>query len=393
MSRISKTAVMSRIGLLFALIALALFLAGGVTLAAVIDGTAGDDTLTGTGRSDFIDGYEGNDTIYGKAGWDELWGGFDSDVLRGNGGNDTLHGEGGDDTLEGADGDDELRGADGKDNLKGGGSNDRLYDRDGNTAVVDTLNCGTGEDVVKADPSDFVARNCETVNADGGVDLLPDLGMGEPRNIHIEGTGTQKRLRFSTTIVNVGDGRFEVTGRRPPSASAADMTTIQRIYDSVGDYRERSTTATFFYSGDGHEHWHVKDLEHYQLFPLDDGGNVVEPAVGEGAKNGFCFYDNHNWGSNEPEYYVGCENGNPTALRVTMGLSRGWGDIYSATLPTQYIDITGLADGRYRLQVTADEADWFLESDETNNFTWVDLAITGNVVTVLQYGPSAPQVG
>ncbi|HEV2091988.1 MAG TPA: lysyl oxidase family protein, partial [Rubrobacter sp.] len=81
-----------------------------------------------------------------------------------------------------------------------------------------------------------------------------------------------------------------------------------------------------------------------------------------------------------------------------MGLSRGWGDTYFANLVGQYLDITGVADGRYRLLVTADGnstvgTDRFLESDETNNSTWVDLQITGNTVTVLQYGPSAPPVG
>jgi hypothetical protein len=80
--------------------------------------------------------------------------------------------------------------------------------------------------------------------------------------------------------VNVGAGQFEVTGRRPDT-NTTDMTTTQRIFDSVGDYRGRSTAATFIYSGDGHEHWHVKDLEDYNLLQLDASGNVVEPAVVE----------------------------------------------------------------------------------------------------------------
>ncbi len=135
------------------------------------------------------------------------------------------------------------------------------------------------------------------------------------------------------------------------------------------------------------------------MIQLDESGNVVEPAVVErGSKVGFCFFDNTNYGSSELEYYVGCENGNPAALRVTMGLSRGWGDTYPWGLVGQYLDITGLADGRYRLRVTADGdsaegSDRFLESDETNNSTWADLQITGGTVTVLKYGPSAPPVG
>ena len=81
-----------------------------------------------------------------------------------------------------------------------------------------------------------------------------------------------------------------------------------------------------------------------------------------------------------------------------MGLSRGWGDLYGAGTLDQYLDVTDLADGRYRLRLTADGhsadgTDRFLESDETNNSTWADLRIEGNTVTVLEYGPSAPPVG
>jgi hypothetical protein len=81
-------------------------------------------------------------------------------------------------------------------------------------------------------------------------------------------------------------------------------------------------------------------------------------------------------------------------LRVTMGHSRGWGYTYPWGLVGQYLDMTGLPDRRYRLRVTADGnsadgSDRFLDSDETNNSTWADLQITGDTVTVLEYGPSA----
>jgi len=382
---------------LSASILLALFIVSSVALADVINGTAGRDNLVGTSRTDDIFGHEGNDTVDGRGAWDELWGGFGSDSVYGRGGNDTLHGEGGNDTLNGGPGDDELRGADGVDVLSGAAGDDRLFDRDGNAAERDSFSCGRGKDTVRADSTDRVASSCENVNPDG-EDLLPDLGMAQLADIQIRNTGTEKQLRFSTTIVNIGDGPFELTGRRPDT-NTTEMSTTQRIYDSAGDYRDRSTAATFIYSGDGHDHWHVKDLEDYDLFQLDGSGNVVEPAVVDQIeKIGFCFFDNTKYGSSEPEYYVGCENGNPDALGVTMGLSRGWGDTYGANTVGQYLDITGLADGRYRLRVTADGDsadgfDRFLESDETNNTTWADLRITGDTVTVLQYGSSTTPVG
>lgn len=385
-----------RIPIVLSVSMIALFVVSSVALAAVINGTAGDDTLVGTSRTDDIFGHGGNDTVDGARAWDELWGGFGSDSVYGRGGNDTLHGEGGNDTLYGGSGDDELRGADGVDVLSGAAGDDRLYDRDGNAAERDRFSCGPGIDTVRADSTDQVLSSCENVNL-SGEDLLPDLGMAQLADIQIRNTGTEKQLRFSTTIVNVGAGPFEVTGRRPDT-NTTEMTTTQRIYDSVGDYRDRSTAATFIYSGDGHNHWHVKDLEDYKLFQLDASGNVVEPAeVDQIEKIGFCFFDNANYGSSEPEYYLDCENGNPAALGVTMGLSRGWGDTYGVNTVGQYLDITGLPDGPYRLRVTADGDsadgfDRFLESDETNNSTWADLLITGDTVTVLEYGPSVPRV-
>jgi len=75
-----------------------------------------------------------------------------------------------------------------------------------------------------------------------------------------------------------------------------------------------------------------------------------------------------------------------------MGLSRGWGDRYRAGIVDQYIDITGLTSGRYKLQATADAPDWFSETNNTNNFTWVDIRISGDSVSVRRYGPAATQI-
>ncbi len=72
-----------------------------------------------------------------------------------------------------------------------------------------------------------------------------------------------------------------------------------------------------------------------------------------------------------------------------MGVSVGWGDLYSYRLPDQYLDITGLPAGRYRLRALADPAAQFVELDKTNNVTWIDLELTRTTVRILGYGPSA----
>lgn len=218
--------------------------------------------------------------------------------------------------------------------------------------------------------------------AHAASDLLPDLRMAKLQNLQIENaSGGRKLLRFDTIVVNVGAGSFEARGARPDTTSK--LRVRQRIYNDAGAYRHRSTAAQMYFGGDGHNHWHLRDLEDYVLRRISNGR-----LVGTGAKHGFCFFDNYRFGSDRGAYYKGCGS-NPDALRVRMGLSRGWGDIYPSSLPDQYIDITGLPSGEYRLRATADADNWFLESNATNNFTWVNIQISGNSVSVLKYGPAA----
>jgi hypothetical protein len=224
-------------------------------------------------------------------------------------------------------------------------------------------------------------------SAEAVTDRLPDLGMARLEHLQIQTTEDGTRLlRFSSTVVNVGPGNFELHGQRDDPT--AEMTVTQRIFDDADGYRDRQTTATMFYAGDGHDHWHVKDLAHYSLTRRETGR-----VVRTDAKQGFCFFDNRWFGSSEPAYYTkGCANGMPLALEVTMGLSRGWGDIYSWKTVGQYVDVTTLRAGRYRLKAKADPAGWLRERKEENNFTWVDIRLRGNQVKVVDYGPSAKRI-
>ena len=106
------------------------------------------------------------------------------------------------------------------------------------------------------------------------TDRLPDLAMARLRDLSID-TATllgRRLLRFSTVIVNVGDGPFETIGSRPDT---------QRIFNTAGSSREVNTPAVMFWAGDGHDHWHLRDLEAYRLSRLDNGRRV-----GTGASMG-----------------------------------------------------------------------------------------------------------
>jgi Ca2+-binding RTX toxin-like protein len=99
---------------------------------AIINGLAGDDTITGGGNSETLNGGEDNDVLNGAGGGDTLNGGL---------GNDELVGADGNDNLSGADGIDILTGGRGADTMRGGaGTDDFIF------AVVDT---GTGSSADK----------------------------------------------------------------------------------------------------------------------------------------------------------------------------------------------------------------------------------------------------
>ena len=193
-------------------------------------------------------------------------------------------------------------------------------------------------------------------------------------------------LRYSTTIVNVGAGAFEVHGAR---TSPSSMSQTQRIFDSTGTFRDVGTPGTMVFGGDGHNHWHVDNLETSELLALN--GN----RIGTSTKRGFCFWDNIKFrltllGAPRNAMYQRTGCGTLDSDTVAMGLSVGWGDEYAATLPDQYIDITNVALGRYRLQVSADVQNWFAETNETNNVTWIDLQLRKQgQPKILGYGPVA----
>ena len=219
-------------------------------------------------------------------------------------------------------------------------------------------------------------------------DVLPDLGMAPLKDFRVEKSASRTLLRYSAIVVNVGAARFQLDGTRT-STSGSDMEVVQRIVDSSGGYNVRQTPARMYFAGDGHTHWHVADLEQSVLERLDNG-----VKVGSGAKHGFCFYDNYAFrlnllGAPSSPFYTTCGQ-NPSASAQSMGLSVGSGDIYGYHLVDQWIDITGLSAGRYRLTTTADAQNYYVESNESNNMTWVELQLKPKgSPRVVQYGPSA----
>lgn len=124
--------------LLLAAMLVALSVAGGVALAATIDGTARDDTIRGT---------RGPDTIDGRGG---------DDIIRGFRGADSLAGSSGDDTISAG-----PRNETAMDTISGGSGNDLIKARNV-PAARDVIDCGRGFDRAIVDSKDLVT-NCNRV--------------------------------------------------------------------------------------------------------------------------------------------------------------------------------------------------------------------------------------
>lgn len=226
------------------------------------------------------------------------------------------------------------------------------------------------------------------------TDLLPDMKMAPLYSLQIQTTPNgRKKLRFGTIGFNVGDGALEVRARDRDGGRLRDV--YQWIYRSDGTGRSvRKWKASVFYTGDGHDHWHVERFMAVRLIP--NAG--TEATVRRIRKIGFCLVDSvalppsqrpPNFASS-PAYFS-C--GTSASRRITVGVSVGWGDNYPPEFAFQAIDVTGLPAGSYRICATVNPKGIWTEKGNnfTNNTYWMDLDlnVASNQLTVTNSGDTS----
>jgi hypothetical protein len=228
-----------------------------------------------------------------------------------------------------------------------------------------------------------------TVSAGTAATLRPDLQMVRLHDWHIQNVNGRRLLRFTTIFVNAGPGRFELRGSRS-SQSDKTMEMDQMIYRADGSRVRRGTQAVAMYAGDGHDHWHVQGVVTYEAWALSGPQDARR-----GAKTGFCFFDTTPWDLSLPHarqtgFYKQEWCGTQASLTNRVGVSVGWGDRYPWDFVFQWIDITGLPGGTYRVRATVDIHDFYRETDEFDNCVWSEVRIpapgSGNKVKVLRNG-------
>lgn len=157
-----------------------------------IVGTNGDDVITGTPDRDVIFAGDGSDTIDGVDGADIILGGYGDDTIYGGAGADVLVAGSGNDTVYGGPGADTVTGDEGADTLRGEGGNDRISDFNYDSAAVNRLIGGVGDDVI------FMGSNA--------------WGETVPRSYLFGGAGNDTITSSGFAIVRAGAGDDLVYG-------------------------------------------------------------------------------------------------------------------------------------------------------------------------------------
>jgi hypothetical protein len=176
-----------------------------------------------------------------------------------------------------------------------------------------------------------------------------------PNFVGIEGVGSGRsrryRLGFSSSVENLGRGPLLVRGSR--SRSSREMVVEQLIRRTgAGAERIPGVGLLRYVRHHDHRHWHYLRFERYELRRAADH-SLVAPD----QKTGFCLGDRYDArpgkrlpGEPRDAVYTGlCGRNRPDLETIREGISVGYGDDYPPQLEGQYIDVTGIAAGRYEL--------------------------------------------
>lgn len=203
---------------------------------------------------------------------------------------------------------------------------------------------------------------------------LPDMvvvpsTLGEQLRIDRNQLPGRDLLRFSTEVANIGDGPLELYGG---ATSGDSQVVLQRIYRSGGF---QDVVGGEFVFHPAHGHIHFEGFATYDL--VNDNGQVVA----SGGKTSFCLVN-----IRQPFPFISSaaslthgRGGN--SCGQIQGISAGYSDVYSSSLPDQWIDITNVPDGNYWLRVTADPDNALREENDNNNSDQIRIRLRNGSVS------------
>lgn len=171
----------------------------------------------------------------------------------------------------------------------------------------------------------------------------------------VAAAGCRRILRFDLVVANVGAGDLYLG---PPNPA-------------------NRMPPTFEHSA-CHNHYHLLGFAEFRLF------DMMGRQAGYGHKQSFCLLD--------MERRPGAPDV-PRAQRYAcnnQGIHAGWADIYDRSLDCQYIDVTDVPAGRYRLQARINTECHLRESDYSDNIAEVDIDVPPATGTCVAPNPTGP---
>jgi Ca2+-binding RTX toxin-like protein len=182
---------------------------GDAVLSAVVQGTAGDDTIR-TG--------DGDDIVFGGDGRDFISGGVGDDILDGGAG---------DDTLEGGDGNDELRATSGVDIASGGAGRDTYVVSAGVTLRV--IDSGDEVNVLRFANAVDISQITFQRNL-GDLELAVPASNGQAASSLVIKDFGQNQLGYGHWLVEVGNASVPLSSILPAELAPATVSYANYLF-------------------------------------------------------------------------------------------------------------------------------------------------------------------
>ena len=217
--------------------------------------------------------------------------------------------------------------------------------------------------------------------------------------------GSTRCLRFDNDIRNVGIGPLVLRFDYTPDAFDGHCQMQQEILSSDASVSDRGAGPCVFHTQ--HGHFHYQNMGRYQLYAVETRGLPAARPIAASNKVGFCTIDVDDYsfglaGARPRAYsFPTCNIPNaystqlapstpygPGGMPEYMGISPGWGDVYTWDLPQQYIDISHVPDGTYEVVSRSNPDGGILTSDRSEETGITCIRIAGSTVTTLHALPS-----
>lgn len=204
---------------------------------------------------------------------------------------------------------------------------------------------------------------------------LPDLTIFKPNEVYMETDSEGKKIRFSTTTVNIGNGSLKLIGKSNTNKNTTNATQVIRENNE-----EKEVEIGDFVFHPGHTHWHIEKFTEFQLWSINKNGDL-DKKIASTDKMSFCLWDKEPY-KIEMENFKEEREFSGDCSKETQGISPGWSDTYSASLAGQELLIEDVKDGAYAIRATINPDKKIKESNYENNETTSYIEISGDNVAL-----------